>query len=77
MRGSCGLYPSLGRYFSSLQELADAGCMSPRRAQDCLRGLKQFTDQEKVAIYNNIRLKELLGVMYEPSLFDETFKIKE
>ena len=71
------MYPSLGRYFRNLQELADAGCMSTRRAQDCLRGLKQFTDQEKVAIYNNIRLKELFGIMYEPSLFDETFKIKE
>ena len=77
MRGSCGLYPGIGRYFSTLRELADAGCMSPRRAQDCLRGIKQFTNQEKVAIYNNIRLKQLLGVMYEPSLFDETFRIKE
>lgn len=77
MRASGGLYPALGRYFSTLQELADAGCMSPRRAQDCLRGIKQFTNQEKVAIYNNIRLKQLLGVMYEPSLFDQTFRIKE
>ena len=51
MRASGGLYPALGRYFSTMQELADAGCMSPRRAQDCLRGIKQFTDQEKVAIY--------------------------
>lgn len=77
MRASGGLYPALGRYFSTMQELADAGCMSPRRAQDCLRGIKQFTDQEKVAIYNNIRLKQVLGVKYEPSLFDETFRIKE
>lgn len=77
MRASGGLYPALGRYFSTMQELADAGCMSPRRAQDCLRGTKQFTDQEKVAIYNNIRLKQVLGVKYEADLFDETFRIKE
>lgn len=77
MRASGGLYPALGRYFSTMQELADAGCMSPRRAQDCLRGIKQFTDQEKVAIYNSIRLKQVLGVKYEADLFDETFRIKE
>lgn len=77
MKGKCGLYPSLGRYFSTKKELADAGCMSRQRLDDCLNGKKQFTEQEKVAIYNNIRLKQLLGVMYEPSLFDETFKIKE
>lgn len=76
MRASGGLYPALGRYFSTMQELADAGCMSPRRAQDCLRGIKQFTDQEKVAIYNNVRLK-VLGVKYEADLFDKTFRIKE
>ena len=77
MKGKCGLYPSLGRYFATKKELADAGCMSRQRLDDCLNGKKQFTEQEKVAIYNNIRLKQLLGVMYEPSLFDETFKIKE
>lgn len=76
MRASGGLYPALGRYFSTMQELADAGCMSPRRAQDCLRGIKQFTDQEKVAIYNNVRLK-VLGVKSEADLFDKTFRIKE
>lgn len=74
MRANMGLYPALGRYFRNIQELADAGCMSPRRAQDCLRGIKQFTDQEKVAILNDIRLKELAGVRYEADLFDERFK---
>ena len=76
MKGKCGLYPSLGRYFATKKELADAGCMSRQRLDDCLNGKKQFTDQEKVAIYNNIRLKEFMGVKYEPDLFDETFKIK-
>lgn len=59
MRASGGLYPALGRFFSTMQELADAGCMSPRRAQDCLRGIKQFTTQEKAAITRAIKLKEL------------------
>ena len=76
MKGSCGLYPSLGRYFSTKKELADAGCMSRQRLDDCLNGKKQFTEQEKVAIYNNIRLRQVWGVKYEASLFDETFKIK-
>lgn len=74
MRADMGLYPSLGRYFSNMQELADAGCMSRTRLTDCLHGRKQFTDQEKVAIYNNIRLKEYLGIKYEAGLFDEKFK---
>ena len=59
MRASGGLFPALGRHFSTMQELADAGCMSPRRAQDCLRGIKQFTAQEKAAIARAIKLKEL------------------
>ena len=72
MRASGGIYPSLGRYFRNLQELADAGCMSPRRAQDCLRGLKQFTEQEKRAIARAVMLKEV-----EVIDFDQTFRIKE
>lgn len=74
MRADMGLYPSLGRYFSNMQELADAGCMSRTRLTDCLHGRKQFTDQEKVAIYNNIRLRQVWGVKYEADLFDEQFK---
>ena len=77
MKASCGLYPALGRFFETKKELADAGCMSRQRLDDCLNGKKQFTNQEKVAIYNNIRLKELIGVKYQADLFDETFRIKE
>ena len=72
MRASGGLDPALGRYFSTLQELADAGCMSPRRAQDCLRGIKQFTTQEKRAIARAVMLKET-----EVIDLDKTFRIKE
>lgn len=52
-----GLYPSLGRYFRSLTDLAEAGCMSRQRARDCLDGKKEFTDAEKKAIAANIALK--------------------
>ena len=54
MRGSCGLYPSLGRHFKSMKELAHAGCMSTRRLYDCLNGHKDFTRAEKKAISAHI-----------------------
>lgn len=57
MTASGGLYPTLGRYFSNLNELAAAGCMSRTRARDCLDGIKQFTEAEKKAISANIALK--------------------
>ena len=57
MNAAGGLYPSLGRYFKSLTDLAEAGCMSRQRARDCLDGKKVFTDAEKKAIAANIALK--------------------
>ena len=57
MRVDGGLYPALGRFFRTTQELADAGCMSRKRAFDCLRGDKDFTRQEKQAIANAIIAK--------------------
>lgn len=51
------LYPSLGRYFDNLTELAHAGCMSRRRLYDCLHGIKNFTRAEKKAIAANIAMK--------------------
>ena len=54
MTASGGLYPSLGRYFSNLTELAHAGCMSRTRARECLDGVKTFTRAEKKAISANI-----------------------
>ena len=57
MNAAGGLYPSLGRYFRSMTELANAGCMSRQRARDCLDGKKEFTDAEKKAIAANIALK--------------------
>ena len=54
MRASTGVFPRLGRYFETMNELADAGNISPRRMFDCVRGIKQFTDREKRAIVNAI-----------------------
>lgn len=54
MTASGGLYPSLGRHFKTLTELAHAGCMSRTRARECLDGVKTFTRAEKKAISANI-----------------------
>lgn len=54
MTAAGGCYPSLGRYFRTLKELAAAGCMSRQRARECLDGVKQFTEAEKKAIAANI-----------------------
>lgn len=61
-----GLYPSLGRYFDNLTELAHAGCMSRTRARECLDGLKNFTRHEKKAIAANIatRLMSSTAINY-------------
>jgi len=72
IRASFGLYPSLRRYFDSFEGFADAGCMSPRRARDCLRGVKQFTVQEKRAIARAVMLKDT-----EVIDLDKTFRVKE
>lgn len=90
MTASGGLYPSLGRYFRNLTELAHAGCMSQRRCRDCLDGVKDFTRAEKKAISSNIVMKLLNSPSYdyqeleeantawrEPSKFEEIYKRKE
>lgn len=89
MRGSAGIYPSLGKYFSTVRELAEAGCMSSRRATDCLSGKKPFKDCEKKAIVRTAILKifnnELKNVGYSDleklqnalTNFDKEFRIGE
>lgn len=69
-----GLYPQLGKYFKTTEELAAAGCMSVRRLYDCLRGLKEFTEQEKRAIWNAILVKT--NKLEVSGDFDEQFKRK-
>ena len=69
-----GLYPQLGRYFRTTEELASAGCMSVRRLYDVLHGKKQFTEDEKRAIWNAILVKE--NKIEAHGDFDEKFKRK-
>ena len=69
-----GLYPQLGRYFKTTEELASAGCMSVRRLYDVLHGKKEFTEQEKRAIWNAILIKE--NKLEVSGDFDERFKRK-
>lgn len=87
MTASGGLYPSLGRYFDNLTELAHAGCMSRTRARECLDGQKSFTRHEKKAIAANIatRLMTNTAINYaelEAALdawggrFDEIYKTR-
>ena len=54
MRAVCPVFPSIGRYFGSVQQLADAACMSRSEATLCLRGKKDFTANQKRAIAANI-----------------------
>ncbi len=54
MKSESTLYPSLGRYFSTVQDLADAACVSRYQATKCLKGQASFTKQQKRAIANDI-----------------------
>ena len=69
-----GLYPQLGQYFKTTEELASAGCMSVRRLYDVLHGRKNFTEDEKRAIWNAILVKE--NKIEARGDFDEKFKRK-
>ena len=69
-----GLYPQLGQYFRTTEELASAGCMSVRRLYDVLHGRKSFTEDEKRAIWNAILVKE--NKIEARGDFDEKFKRK-
>lgn len=69
-----GLYPQLGKYFKTTEELANAGCMGRTRLWECLTGKKEFTDQEKRAIWNAILVKE--NKLEVSGDFDEQFKRK-
>lgn len=69
-----GLYPQLGKYFKNAEELAAAGCMGRTRLWECLTGKKEFTDQEKRAIWNAILV--MTNKLEVSGDFDEQFKRK-
>ena len=77
MNAAGGLYPSLGRYFRTITELANAGCMSRQRARDCLDGKKEFTDAEKKAIAANILAKLLNAKHSTPVDFENAMEAWE
>lgn len=86
-RASFGLYQGLGQFFDyRLDELASAGCMSPRRCRDCLDGKKSFTPQEQKAIANEIIAKmvtkqidnyQMLVMIEAREDFDKVFRSEE
>lgn len=59
MRSDCGIYPALGDYFTSLEDLARAGCMGRTRLYQCLNGKAEFSEAEKRAIANAIIVRML------------------
>jgi len=90
MKGKAGIYPGLARYFATKKELADAGCMSRPRLDDCLNGKKSFTEQEQKAIARAALVKlythdlKFVGLYDSEKLyralngqFDEMFKVKQ
>lgn len=89
MRADCGLYPRLGRYFKTAQELADAATMSRPTLLATLHGKRSFTRQEKLAVCNALAFKvskgEITDLAYNQleecstykHTFDELFKTKE
>lgn len=86
MRADGGVYPRLGRYFKTKDELADAACMTRPTLSEVLQGKREFTSQERAAICGrllakvvsndpktkDLTTKELLNT----DSFDELFKQK-
>ena len=66
------IYPALGRYFKSVSELADAACMGRTRATDILKGRKEFTEPEKLAIARAITIKQNQLELFD---LDEEFRV--
>lgn len=82
MRADTGVYPSLGRYFKTKAELADAACIKRNHLHLCLKGERQFTKQQQTAIANAIIVKIITGEIDEDLTeiveartdFDKVFK---
>lgn len=75
-------YPGLGQYFKTVKNLADAACMGRTRATDCLAGRKEFTPQEKKAIWNAILVRQFKLSSFELNGelltdLDQAFKVPD
>ena len=88
MTASGGLYPSLGKHFKNMTELAHAGNMNRDTMRKCLNGERQFTRAEKKCISANIAMQLINSPSYDyeelenankawSGKFDEIYKRKE
>lgn len=82
--GASHLYPRLGRYFDTADELASAACMTRPSLLKALKGIRPFTEAEETAIRDRLVVKVLrnpdedltVKELLSPSSFDELFKTK-
>lgn len=82
--GAAHLYPRLGRYFATADELASAACMTRPLLLKSLKGIRPFTQAEQTAIRDRLVVKVLkdpgedltVSELLSPSSFDELFKKK-
>ena len=65
MTASGGLYPSLGRHFKSMTELAHAANRSRDYVHRCLNGQRDFTRADKKAISAHIITELLRSKTYD------------
>lgn len=91
MTGAVDLYPSLGRYFDNMTQLAHAANRSRTYVTECRYGKREFTRADKKAISANIAMRimddqnhldysELTLAYYawgSPTRFDEIYRVKE
>lgn len=84
------VYPSLGKYFDDMYQLAEAGCMGRTRLFEVLYDRKEFTAAEKLAIANAIvtriqagecrvdnKDKEVRRAMEARKDFDRIYRVKK
>ena len=67
MTASGGLYPSLGKYFKNMTELAHSANMHRDTMRRCLDGERELTRAEKKCISANIVMKLLNSPSYDYS----------
>ena len=65
MTASGGLYPSLGRHFKTMTELAHAANRSRDYVHRCLNGQRDFTRADKKAISAHIITELLRSKTYD------------
>ena len=86
MRADSGVYPRLGKYFSTTDEFAKAACMTRPTLLAVFQGRREFTRSEKTAICGRLLTKLMRDEIDDPELkpqellnpdsFDELFREK-